>query len=100
MIKLQVTLFDKNKKYRPISTLVNVESVEYYEQHKAEVQTKAILNICHNRKTTWDTLKRQGYTQVKTREYNKEEIEQQKEQQHRINLIKYIERQRKNKQSN
>lgn len=94
-MKLQVTLFDKNKKYRPISTIVQIESMQYYESHKAEVQKQAILNIMHQRRTTWTELKAQGYTGVKVREYDIEKIKEQKEQQHRINLIKYIERQRK-----
>ena len=40
-MKLQVTLFDKNKKYKPMSTIVEIESMEYYEQNKGEVQKRA-----------------------------------------------------------
>ena len=50
-MKLQVTLFDKNKKYKPMSTIVEIESMEYYEQNKGEVQKRALLNIAHQRKT-------------------------------------------------
>lgn len=39
MIQLQITLFDKNNRYKPISTLVNVESVRYYNEHSTEVKT-------------------------------------------------------------
>ena len=44
-MKLQVTLFATNGKYKPISTLINVESMEDYEQNKRKYQEKAILNI-------------------------------------------------------
>lgn len=94
-MKLQVTLFDKNGRYKPMSTLVEIESMEYYGNHKAEVQKKAILNICHSRHTTWKDLQAQGFTGVKVREYDIEKIKAQKELQHKINLIKYIERKRK-----
>ena len=49
MIQLQVTLFDKNNQYKPVSTLVNVESVSYYNSHIKEVQQQAIIKICQKR---------------------------------------------------
>ena len=73
-MKLQVTLFATNGKYRPISTLINVESMEDYNEHKREYQSKAILNICHNRKTTWKELQKDSYTKIKVREYDKDKI--------------------------
>lgn len=95
MIKVQVTLFDKNGKYRPISTIVKeVESMEYYNTHKAEIQRRAIENICHQRRVSFAELKKQGYTLVKAREYDIEKIEQQKKQQHIINIIKKKQRER------
>lgn len=96
-MKLQVTLFDKNKHYKPISTIVEIENMKYYEMHKAEVQKRAMMNIAHQRKMLPQELLKQGYTQVKVREYDIEKIKAQQEQQHRINLIKYIERKRKEK---
>lgn len=53
MMKIQITFFQKDNKYKPVSTLLEVESMEYYEQHKAETQRRALLNIAHNRKTTY-----------------------------------------------
>lgn len=96
-MKLQVTLFDKNKHYKPVSTIVEIENMKYYEMHKAEVQKRAMMNIAHQRKMLPQELLKQGYTQVKVREYDIEKIKAQQEQQHRINLIKYIERKRKEK---
>ena len=74
IMKLQVTLFATNGKYRPISTLINVESMEDYNKNKKKYQEKAILNICHNRKTTWKELVKNSYTGIKVREYDKEKI--------------------------
>ena len=95
MIKLQVTFFQKENKYKPISTIVEIDSLEYYNNNKAEVQKRALMNIAHNRKTTPNDLIQQGYTKIKTREYNIEEIKKQQEFKHRVNLLKYIDKKRK-----
>ena len=78
MIKLQVTLFCESGKYKPISTIVNIESMEYYKENKKQVQQKAIENICHKHYTSWNNLKNNGFTKVKVREYNIEKIERDK----------------------
>ena len=76
-MKLQFTLFATNGKYRPISTIIEVENMQDYVNNKNKYQKKAIENICHNRKTTWYNLKQDSYTSVKVREYNEEKIAQQ-----------------------
>lgn len=73
-MRLQVTLFATNGKYRPISTLINVENMEDYNKNKKKYQEKAILNICHSRRTTWKELVKNSYTGIKVREYDKEKI--------------------------
>lgn len=78
MIKLQVTLFCESGKYKPISTIVNIESMEYYKENKKQVQQKAIENICHKHYTSWNDLKNNGFTKVKVREYDIEKIERDK----------------------
>lgn len=97
MIKIQLTFFQKENKYKPISTLLEVESMDYYTSHKVELQRRALLNIAHQRKTTPKELIDQGYTKIKVREYDIEKIKEQQECQHKVNLIKYIERKRKEK---
>ena len=72
VMKLQITLFTTNGKYRPISTLINVESMEDYNEHKRKYQEKAILNICHNRRITWRELQDDNYTKIKVREYDRD----------------------------
>lgn len=75
MIDLQCTLFSTTGKYKPMSTIVKVESVAYYNAHKSEVQTRAIQKICAQRNTEWWCLKRDGFTKMKVRVYDKEKIE-------------------------
>ena len=75
MVQLQVTLFDKQGRYRPVSTIIDVESIEYFNQHKEEIKTKAVTKICAKRYWTKRELKEYGYTTCKIRVYDKEKIE-------------------------
>ena len=75
MIDLQCTLFSTTGKYKPMSTIVKVESVAYYNAHKSEIQTRAIQKICAQRNTEWWCLKRDGFTRMKVRVYDKEKID-------------------------
>lgn len=86
MIQLQITLFDKNNRYKPVSTLVNVESARYYNTHSTEVKTQGIIKICQKRGWTQRELKEYNYTTCKVRVYDKEKIE--KENKERYEKIK------------
>lgn len=72
MIRLQVTLFDTNNKYKPISTTVEVKSVEYYKQHQQQTRQRAIEKICAKRYTTPKQLAKDGYNQIKVRVYQEQ----------------------------
>ncbi len=72
MIILQYTLFSTTGKYKPVSTLVNVESVKYYNENKREVKQKAVTKICVKRCWTKEDLIKYGYTVSKIRLYTKE----------------------------
>lgn len=72
MIRLQITLFDINNKYKPISTTVEVESVEYYKQHQQQTRQRAIEKICAKRYTTPKQLAKDGYNQIKVRVYQEQ----------------------------
>lgn len=85
-MKLQVTLFAANGKYRPISTIIEVKSMKEYQENKAKYQRKAIENICHNRRTTWQELKDDSYTKLKVREYDLKKISQRE----KIELLKNL----------
>ena len=68
-ILIQITLFDVNKKYKPISTLVKVPNLEYYKEHSKEVKEKGYQQICNQRYLTGKELLNLGYKKVKIRNY-------------------------------
>lgn len=69
-ITLQFTLFDVNGKYRPISTLVKVESIKWFKEHKEAIKIKAIQQICNQRRLSGKELAKLGYTKLKVRNYS------------------------------
>lgn len=69
-ITLQITLFDVNGKYKPMSTLVKVESIRWFREHEQEVKTKAIQQICNKRRLSGKELAKLGYTRLKVRNYD------------------------------
>lgn len=80
MVQIQLTLCSETGQYRPMSTIVEVESVAYYNEHKQEIQQKAIQRIRIQRKMDTWALKKYGYTKMKARVYDKEKIEQEKQE--------------------
>lgn len=97
MIKMQITLFDKNGHYKPISTIVEVTDIDEYKRNKKKVHSTAIQNICHNRNISYQELSSQGYTTLKAREYDKEKIAKNKEkvkQQEIKNILKECKKKR------
>lgn len=68
-IIIQITLFDVTGKYKPISTLIEVESIDYYKEHSKEVKQKAIQKICNQRLLSGKELVKLGYTKIKVRNY-------------------------------
>lgn len=85
MIQIQLTLYSESGKYRPMSTIVEVESIAYYNAHKQEILNRAIQRISVQRKMDIWVMKKYGYTKLKARVYDKEKIEQEnKERYERI----------------
>ena len=76
MITLQITLFDKGGHYKPVSTLINVESIEYFKSHKEEVKIAGVVKICQKRGWTQRELEKYGYKTCKIRVYDPEKIKQ------------------------
>ena len=68
-IIIQVTLFDVNGKHKPISTLIEVESIEWYREHAKEVRFRAYQKICNQRFISGKELLKYGYKKVKVRNY-------------------------------
>ena len=58
------TLHSTTGKYKPIKTVLEVESVAYYKEHKEELQQKAVRKMCIKNNTEPWVLKRDGYTRI------------------------------------
>ena len=69
-MKLQVTLFDSDNKHKPISTIVEVESMEYYENNKKKVQKRALENLCAARYVGPRWIVDNHYNKIAVRIYN------------------------------
>jgi len=87
MVTLQITLFDKENKYKPISTLIEVESIEEYKKNPLKYKIEAIQKICNKRYLTGKELQNLGYTIIKVRNYTlyKELLDKQKKNRYNKN---------------
>lgn len=94
MLKMQITLFDKENKYKPLTTLIDVKDLEDYKNNKQYYNKKAIQNISVKRYLTPSELKKLGFTLLKAREYTPERIEKDKKK----NQLKFLYKQFKEKQ--
>ena len=74
-MQIQVTLFDKQNRYKPVSALVNVPDLDFYKRYSKEVKNQGIAKICQKRYWTIEDLKNFGYTTCKVRIYDKDKIE-------------------------
>lgn len=72
-MKIQVTLFCKTGKYKPMSTLIEVPTVEEFKENFDKYKKIAISNIAAKRYRDGASLIRDGYTLLKWRIYNPEE---------------------------
>lgn len=68
---LQFTLFSTTGKYKPMTTLIKVGSVEEYKKNKKKFQQRAITKMCAEKHTTLWALKGNGFTKLKVRVYPK-----------------------------
>lgn len=68
-ITLQFTLFDSTGKYKPLSTLIKVQNIKWFKEHKKQVQEQAIQQICNQRGLSGKELAKLGYTKIKVRNY-------------------------------
>lgn len=69
-MKIQVTLFCNNGKYRPLSTLIEAPTVEEFKANFDEYKRQAILKIANQRYRDGLSLFKSGYTIIKWRIYN------------------------------
>lgn len=82
-MKIQVTLFDVNKKYKPIACVLEVESLESAKANLKEIKKQAYNKIASKRYLTATEIFDRGYQMMKMREYNPEKTKQE-------NMIKYV----------
>lgn len=71
-MKAQVTLFDKNGKYRPVSTLVKIDSKEDFIKRKEEIKNEGIKKIMNKRGWTRRELIEYNFLTCKIRIYPEE----------------------------
>lgn len=70
-IKIQITIFHKEGKYRPIATTIEVSSMEDFKANQTVYVRKAITKIAQQRYQTPNELAQKGYTKYKYRKYDK-----------------------------
>lgn len=68
-MKAQVTLFDKSGKYRPVSTLVKIESEEDFNNNREKIKNTGIRKIMVQRGWTKRELIQYNYLTCKIRIY-------------------------------
>ena len=68
-MKAQVTLIDKTGKYRPVSTLVPIDSADDLTTRKEEIKYKGIKKICITRGWIQRDLLKYHYLHCKMRIY-------------------------------
>ena len=72
-IILQYTLFSTTGKYKPVSCLVEIESVKHFNENPDLYKQKAIEKICLKRYWGKTELIKYGYSKIKCRIYQKED---------------------------
>ena len=72
-MKIQVTMFHKEKKFRPVATVIEVDNMADFENNQNAYVKKAITKIAQQRYKTPDDLYAEGYTSYKDRPYGAED---------------------------
>ena len=70
-MKIQITMFHNEGKYRPIATTIEVPSMEDFKANQTAYVRKAITKIALQRYQTPKELVKKGYTKYKYRKYDK-----------------------------
>lgn len=78
-MQLQVTIFHKTNKYKPISTLVEIPMTDVVKKNYQPYKSKAIEKICLQRRWRYADMVNMGYTKVSARVYDKQKIEEERE---------------------
>lgn len=78
MMKVQVTIFTKSGKYKPMSTVFSVDEGFDIEKYKQQLMQRGLREIAIKRGLTVEELRSYGFNYGKVREYNKEKIAKEK----------------------
>lgn len=70
-VKIQITMFHNEGKYKPIATTIEVPSMEDFKANQTAYVRKAITKIAQQRYQTPNELAQKGYTKYKYRKYDK-----------------------------
>ena len=76
MTKIQITL-TSDQGYKPLSTVIQVPSVENYKANKSKFKKEALINICGHRRVDATWLRQYGYIHFKARVYDPVKIAKQ-----------------------
>ena len=72
----QVTLFDKEGRYKPISCLIKQEEIRLDNKvQRKDLVNKGVTKICASKMWTVKDIQKFGYVLAKAREYDKAKIE-------------------------
>lgn len=88
MKKIQVTIVDKDNKYKPMSTIIEVESFEVFNADKKKYLKSAIAKICCQRHSSYKELTKGMNVDIKIREYDLKKIQAQKDEMKKQAIIK------------
>jgi hypothetical protein len=77
-MKVQVTIFTKNGKYKPMSTVFTVADGFDIETYKQQLMQRGLREIAIKRGVTTEQLRAYGFNYAKVREYDKAKIEKEK----------------------
>lgn len=78
MMKVQVTIFTKSGKYKPMSTVFTVADGFDIETYKQQLMQRGLREIATKRGLTVAELRAYGFNYAKVREYDKAKIEKEK----------------------
>lgn len=93
MMEYQVTLFCKNKTYKPVSCIIKSEELDLSNSLiKKQLIQKGVIKICQKRLWTLQDLKKYGYTKTMVRLYNKAEIEKANKERYEAKHQRYLDK--------
>ena len=78
MKKVQVTIFTKNGKYKPVSIVFSVKEDYDIEENKQQLMYRGLKEIAIKRGLTVAEMRSYGFNYAKVREYDKAKIEKEK----------------------